>query len=91
MERKLATAKAGHDKGQLYVVLEETGDYVVLADGKIRTMEHPKRKKKKHIQVVTHLPKEVLELLSSQEPLQNEEIKRAIKLYQKSGCQQQEV
>ena len=42
----LAKSKAGHDKGQVYVIygLDET--YVYLVDGKIRTIEKPKKKKK---------------------------------------------
>ncbi|MCC8049450.1 MAG: KOW domain-containing RNA-binding protein [Clostridiales bacterium] len=58
---KLAVSKAGHDKGSLNLVLEETQDYVLLADGRLRTLEHPKKKNPKHVQMITHLPEELLE------------------------------
>lgn len=45
-----ARSLAGHDKDRYYIILTEDGEYVTLADGKIRTADHPKRKKKKHIQ-----------------------------------------
>ncbi|MCC8138529.1 MAG: KOW domain-containing RNA-binding protein [Clostridiales bacterium] len=58
--RKLAVSKAGHDKGSLNVVLEETPEYVLLADGRLRTLDHPKKKNPKHVQMITHLPEELL-------------------------------
>ena len=48
----LAKSKAGHDKGHVYVILEVDEAYVYLVDGKIRTMDKPKKKKKKHVQVI---------------------------------------
>ena len=39
-----ARSLAGHDKGRLYVVLETAGDSVLVADGKYRTLDRPKRK-----------------------------------------------
>ena len=48
----LAKSKAGHDKGRVYVILKTDETYVYLVDGKIRTMDKPKKKKKKHVQVI---------------------------------------
>ena len=79
----LATAKAGHDKDRLYIIIEETKDSVWLADGKCRLTEHPKRKLKKHIQIRKKEIPEVAairEKLLAGETVRNEEIKRAMKL-----------
>lgn len=79
----LATAKAGHDKDQLYIIIEETDDSVWLVDGKYKTMQHPKRKNKKHIQIwkkQTPLLLEIREKLMQGETVRDEEIKRAMKL-----------
>ena len=43
----LAKSKAGHDTGKIYVIA-----YVYLVDGKIRTLDKPKKKKKKHVQII---------------------------------------
>ena len=43
---------SGRDKTMPFIVLAEEGDYLYLADGKLRTLEHPKKKKKKHVQIV---------------------------------------
>lgn len=48
----LARSKAGRDKGKVYVIIEEDGTYVYLADGGIRTLGHLKKKKKKHVQPI---------------------------------------
>ena len=47
-----ATSKAGHDKGQCYVIVGEEGDFVFLCDGRLKKIAAPKRKRKKHIQII---------------------------------------
>ena len=48
----LAKSKAGHDKGKVYVIYAIDETYVYLVDGKIRGIDKPKRKKRKHVQVI---------------------------------------
>ena len=48
----LAKSKAGHDKGHLYVIYDVDETYVYLVDGQIRTIDKPKRKKRKHVQII---------------------------------------
>ena len=42
-------AKAGRDKDKFFVVLQTDGEYALIADGRRRRVEHPKRKKHKHL------------------------------------------
>ncbi len=91
MKGKLAQSKSGHDKGSYYVIIKEEEADLYLADGRLKTVEKPKRKNKKHIQIIKKLPEEVTELLPQDGEFRNEEIKRALKLYQKSICNNQEV
>ena len=75
-----AVSKAGHDQGQMYVVLKEEGDSVLLADGRLKTIESPKKKNKKHIQLVKMgLDENLVIKIKNQQPINNEEIKAAIK------------
>ena len=47
----LARSKAGHDKAKMYIIKEVDDTYVYLVDGRIRTLVHPKKnRKKKHVQ-----------------------------------------
>lgn len=48
----LAKSKAGHDKGKVYVIYQLDETYVYLVDGQIRTTEKPKKKKRKHVQII---------------------------------------
>lgn len=74
-------SKAGHDKGQLYLVIREEGDYLYLADGKYKTLENPKKKNKKHVQPVkSYIDKDLAERLKTGSAIYNEEIKYAIKI-----------
>ncbi len=82
MTGMLAFSKAGHDKFNLFVIVKEEGEFVYLCDGRLKTIEHPKKKNKKHIQVIKnsiHLP--IQKKLLQRETVRNEEIKRVIKDY----------
>ncbi len=48
----LVCSKAGHDKGQLFVVVKEDKNNLYLSDGKNKTVEYPKKKNKKHVQII---------------------------------------
>lgn len=48
----LATSMAGHDKDSVYVIIREEGEYIYVADGRSRTVDRPKRKNKKHVQLI---------------------------------------
>ena len=48
----LAKSKAGHDTGKVYVIMDIDDTYVYLADGRIRTLDKIKRKKKKQVQII---------------------------------------
>ena len=48
----LARAKAGHDTGRVYVITGVDEAYVYLSDGKLRPSDKPKKKKKKHVQII---------------------------------------
>lgn len=74
----LARSKAGHDWNKLYIIIRTEAEYVWLADGICRTLEKPKKKKKKHIQVIHRIPEPVKSVLESGETLQNEHIKQVI-------------
>lgn len=47
-----AYSMAGHDKGKVYLIIKEETDYVWLVNGETRKLSNPKRKNKKHIQII---------------------------------------
>lgn len=48
----LVKSKAGHDKGNVYVIIEMDETYVYLVDGRLKTIANPKKKKYRHVQVI---------------------------------------
>ncbi|MGN0984337.1 MAG: KOW domain-containing RNA-binding protein [Gemmiger sp.] len=46
---RLVRSKAGRDKTRTLAVLAVDGQMLLLADGNLRTLECPKRKKRKHV------------------------------------------
>ncbi|HBA70438.1 MAG TPA: hypothetical protein DCZ40_13945 [Lachnospiraceae bacterium] len=74
-----AISKAGHDKSTVYVIVGEEDEYVYVADGKLKTIDRPKRKNKKHIQIVKKDADDILrEKFANGQHIYNEEIKKAI-------------
>lgn len=79
---QFAVSKAGHDKGALYVIVAQEGEFAFLCDGKAKTPENPKKKRLKHIQPINRMVEEVLlDKLNKGEKVYPEEIKYAIKQY----------
>lgn len=81
---RFATSKAGHDKTQLYVIVAEEGDFVSLCDGRLKTIDKPKKKRKKHVQLIRQTVNEsLLQRLCENGKVLDEEIKYEIKNYDK--------
>lgn len=81
MDTFFAKTKAGHDKNQIYFLLKEDEEYVYLVNGTTKPLEKPKKKNRKHIQLIKNLPVEVTGVMEA--GTTNENVKRAIKIYQK--------
>lgn len=80
---QFVTSKAGHDKDTLYVIVAEEGDFVALSDGRLKPVESPKRKRRKHIQPINETVGEELAQALQQRRASNEQIKYALKQYGK--------
>ena len=77
---ELATSKAGHDKDRLYMIVGEEGECVYLCAGRLRGVEHPKKKKKKHIQIIHSLAQDTLiQIIKQNLPGERDEIDRQIR------------
>ena len=89
MSLKFAKSLCGHDKDEIYVVYKEDEIYVYLVNGKNKTIDKPKKKKQKHIQMIKHLPDEI-KAFASEEKLSDETVKKMIQIYLRSiQCQKQ--
>ena len=76
---EFAKSKSGHDRNQIYLIKEKDEKSVYLVNGTSRTLDTPKKKNAKHIQIIKNLPIEVMEILD--ENLSDLTVKSAIKQY----------
>ncbi len=78
---EFAKSRAGHDKDEIFIIINIEKEYVYLVDGKSRILDKPKKKKLKHIQVINQIDDELQRKLETNLILRDEDIKRAIKSY----------
>ena len=67
---------AGRDQGKLFYVIGTDPAYLFLANGKDRTLDRPKRKKRRHIQKVLRSDTNVAQRLLSGDKVLNSELRR---------------
>ncbi len=81
---------AGRDQGQCFYVLEVQGEYLLLADGKGRRVEAPKRKKCKHVQRLPAAETGLTGKIREGMKITNSELRKAILAISDQGNQDQE-
>lgn len=70
---------AGRDKGKIFVVLSvEDENYVAISDGRMRKIDHPKRKKVKHLKALGRNSEFIAQKLRDDNKVTNSELRTAI-------------
>ena len=72
----VVVSTAGRDQGEWFYVIDADPIYLFLANGKDRTMEKPKRKKRKHVQKVLRSETRVAAKILSGDKVLNGELRR---------------
>lgn len=81
---------AGRDAGSLFFVLATEGDFLLLADGRRRRVESPKRKRRKHVELVEEGSGPAADKIRSSEKITNSELRKALAACTGGGNQDQE-
>ena len=74
----LVIATAGREKGKLFLVVDVQKEYLLLADGKARRLQAPKRKKCKHTRRAGAAPEAIAAKLRSNEIITDSELRKAL-------------
>ena len=90
VKSNIVKSTAGRDDGDLFFVLDTQEEFLLLADGKRRRVENPKRKKRKHVSLVGESHSVVAEKIRSSEKVTNSELRKALAACTGSGNQDQE-
>ena len=72
----LVLSTAGRDRGALYYCVGADERYVMLVNGKDRTLDKPKRKSRRHVQKVLRSETRVAEKIRSGDKVLNGELRR---------------
>lgn len=75
---RVAIPRAGRDRGRPMLVLRVEGEYAYLADGKLRRVEKPKKKKLRHLLPQKELLGNFLEMLEDGRTPLDAEVKKAL-------------
>ena len=72
----VVVSTAGRDQGRLYYVISTDELFLMLVNGKDRTLDKPKRKKRRHVQKVLRSETRVAAKISSGDKVLNSELRR---------------
>lgn len=76
----IVVSKMGRDEGRSFAVIQEVdSDFVLLADGKLRTMDHLKKKRRKHLKTTGIVVKELQDRLREGAPVEDHEVRSWLK------------
>ena len=89
VKANVVISTAGSDKGEPFFVLGTEGDFLLLADGKTRPVERPKRKRRKHAKLYRSDGGSLSGRIRSSEQITNSELRKAIAAL-RGGNQDQE-
>lgn len=77
----IVRSDAGRDRGKIFIVLAVEGEYLLLADGKGRRVEAPKRKKRRHVLFVAADESRLADKIKRSEKITNRELRRTLAAY----------
>ena len=77
-------SQAGRDARELFYVIGTDGEFLLLADGKHRTLEKPKRKKRRHVSKVLRSETRVAAKLVSGDKVLNSELRKDLAYLKKT-------
>ncbi len=78
IEGSIVRSIAGRDKGDLFIVISREGDYAYLANGELRKVDRPKKKKLKHLQGSNAVSEFIQNKLQMTGKVTNSEVRKAL-------------
>lgn len=77
---QIVCSKSGRDKGRYFIVIEAVGDgYVLIADGDIRKLENPKKKKVKHLIAYNMIADDIKYKIETNTKMSNADLRKSLK------------
>ena len=81
---RIVISRRGRDKGRPFVIVGVDGTYLYLADGRLRKLGRPKKKKSMHVQITESISWETAEKLAAGS-LQDADLRKVLLRFGNSG------
>lgn len=79
---QIVVSKAGRDAGKRFLVMKVVdGQFVQIADGDLRRVEKPKKKKIKHLELTGEVAETIGEKLKGNARITNPEVRKALAVH----------
>jgi Ribosomal protein L14E/L6E/L27E len=75
---RVVLSKAGRDAGRRFMVLQVDETFAIVADGDLRKVENPKKKKRMHLRAVPEFFSSIVGILEDGKLPSNAEIRRCL-------------
>jgi len=77
---RVVVSTQGHDRGRRFLIVGLVDEqFVLIADGDTRKLDHPKKKKLKHLRTEPHIATDVLTAIESRAQTADSAIRKALK------------
>ena len=81
VEGSIVRSIAGRDKGDLFIVLSREAEFAYLANGELRKVDRPKKKKLKHLQGTNAVSEFIQNKLETVGTVTNSEVRKALAVF----------
>ena len=76
---RVVYSKTGRDRGHVFVIIRVLdNDFVMVADGKLRTVAKPKKKRNKHLKYTEYVLEDIKRLLETGRKILDSDIRKAL-------------
>ena len=82
----VVVSTAGRDSGKMFLVVNAEGDYVYIADGTLRRLAKPKKKKTKHVAATANTLDGIGDKLKEGKKVFDAEIRSALMNIRETGA-----
>lgn len=83
---RIVVSTAGRDKDRYFIVLSRVDEnYCLIADGDVRKVDMPKKKKMKHLRVTNFFLESVKEKLETNQTVTNSMLRKNLKLFSENN------
>lgn len=81
LQGRVVRSKSGRDKGELLIILSNDEEYAYVANGDLRKVDRPKKKKLKHLQLTCFVSEQIASRLEADGVVENHQVRKALAEY----------